>query len=50
MTAIQRKLNNPVAHLTEADIENIGIELDAIRANVIASRSIASLDCCSASQ
>lgn len=38
MTAIQRKLNNPVAHLTEADIENIGIELDAIRANVIASR------------
>ncbi|SEB16812.1 MULTISPECIES: acyl-CoA desaturase [unclassified Mycobacterium] len=38
MTAIQRKLNNPVAHLSEADIENIGIELDAIRANVIASR------------
>lgn len=38
MTALQRKLNNPVAHLTEADIENIGIELDAIRADVIASR------------
>ncbi len=38
MTAIQRKLNNPVAHLSEADIENIGLELDAIRADVIASR------------
>ncbi|WP_071287358.1 fatty acid desaturase family protein [Mycolicibacterium llatzerense] len=38
MTALQRKLNNPVAHLSEADIENIGIELDAIRADVIASR------------
>ncbi|BBZ56741.1 fatty acid desaturase family protein [Mycolicibacterium phocaicum] len=38
MTAMQRKLKNPVAHLSEADIENIGIELDAIRAEVIASR------------
>jgi NADPH-dependent stearoyl-CoA 9-desaturase len=38
MTAMQRKLDNPVAHLTEADIENLGAELDAIRAHVIASR------------
>jgi NADPH-dependent stearoyl-CoA 9-desaturase len=38
MTALQRKLDNPVAHLTEADIENLGAELDAIRAHVIASR------------
>lgn len=38
MTAMQRKLKNPVAHLSEADIESIGIELDAIRAEVIASR------------
>jgi NADPH-dependent stearoyl-CoA 9-desaturase len=38
MTAMQRKLDNPAAHLTEADIENLGAELDAIRAHVIASR------------
>ena len=38
MTAMQRKLKNPIAHLTEADIENIGLELDAIRAEVIADR------------
>ena len=36
MTTIQKKSDlagqsNPIAHLTEADIEQIGIELDAIR-------------------
>lgn len=38
MTVMQRKLDNPITHLTEADIENLGAELDAIRANVIAGR------------
>jgi fatty acid desaturase len=38
MTAMQRKTENPIAHLSEADIENLGAELDAIRAQVIASR------------
>jgi NADPH-dependent stearoyl-CoA 9-desaturase len=38
MTAMQRKHDNPIAHLSEADIENLGAELDAIRAHVIASR------------
>jgi linoleoyl-CoA desaturase len=38
MTAMQRQLDNPIAHLTDADIENLGAELDAIRANVIAGR------------
>jgi linoleoyl-CoA desaturase len=38
MTAMQRKLDNPIAHLSEADIENLGAELDAIRANLIAGR------------
>src|SRR5258708_17950975 len=38
MTALQRKQDNPTAHLSEEDIENIGVELDAIRAQVIASR------------
>ncbi len=37
MTVIQRRTDNPVAHLTEADIENIGRELDEIRAEVFAS-------------
>jgi NADPH-dependent stearoyl-CoA 9-desaturase len=38
MTAMQRKTDNPIAHLSETDIENLGSELDAIRAQVIASR------------
>jgi NADPH-dependent stearoyl-CoA 9-desaturase len=38
MTAMQRKTDNPIAHLSETDIENLGAELDAIRAQVIASR------------
>ena len=38
MTALQRKLDNPIAHLSDEDIENIGAELDAIRADVIADR------------
>jgi len=38
MTVMQRKEDNPTAHLSDEDIENIGVELDAIRAQVIASR------------
>ncbi|MDN4173343.1 acyl-CoA desaturase [Nocardioides sp. SOB77] len=38
MTAITRKAENPVAHLTPEDVEQIGIELDAIRQEVIDSR------------
>ncbi|TYL49738.1 acyl-CoA desaturase [Nocardioides sp. BGMRC 2183] len=38
MTAITKKPENPIAHLTEADIEAIGAELDAIRQEVIDSR------------
>ena len=29
MTALQNKTDNPIAHLTPADIEQIGRELDA---------------------
>ncbi|MBA3783422.1 MAG: acyl-CoA desaturase [Nocardioides sp.] len=38
MTVIQKKADNPIAHLTRADIEQIGVELDAIRQDVIDSR------------
>ena len=38
MTVISKKQINPVAHLTAEDIENIGIELDAIRAEFVAAR------------
>ena len=38
MTTIQKKSDNPIAHLTPEDIEQLGKELDAIRAEVIASR------------
>ena len=38
MTTIQRKSHNPIAHLTPEDIEQIGIELDAIRQDVLDSR------------
>ena len=35
MTTIQKKPDNPIAHLTPEDIEMLGIELDAIRQSVI---------------
>ena len=38
MTAMQKKPTSPIDHLTAADIEAIGVELDAIRADVLASR------------
>ncbi len=38
MTVMQKKAENPVAHLSARDIEDLGLELDAIRAQVIASR------------
>ena len=38
MTAIQKKTDNPIAHLTPEDIEQIGVELDAIRQEVLDSR------------
>ena len=41
MTTIQKKADNPIAHLSADDIEELGRELDAIRAEVIASRGAA---------
>ncbi|MGY2079642.1 fatty acid desaturase family protein [Modestobacter sp. SYSU DS0657] len=38
MTVLQKKPDNPVAHLTPEDIEAIGRELDAIRQGVVDSR------------
>lgn len=38
MTSIQRKTDDPTAHLTPEDVEAIGRELDAIRASVMDSR------------
>ena len=38
MTVLQKKAVNPIGHLTPDDIEEIGRRLDAIRADVIASR------------
>ena len=38
MTVMQDLTPNPIAHLTDADIENLGAELDAIREEVLASR------------
>ncbi|WP_222195088.1 fatty acid desaturase family protein [Modestobacter italicus] len=38
MTVLQKKSDNPIAHLSEADIEAIGFELDAIRQSVMDSR------------
>ena len=35
MTVIQKRADNPVAHLSEADIEQIGRELDALRQEVV---------------
>ncbi|WP_434740342.1 fatty acid desaturase family protein [Micromonospora sp. SH-82] len=38
MTAIQNQPQSPIAHLTPADVEQLGRELDAIREQVIADR------------
>ena len=38
MTAIQKKPVSPTAHLTPEDVEQIGVELDAIRQDVLDSR------------
>ncbi|MDP9116645.1 MAG: acyl-CoA desaturase [Actinomycetota bacterium] len=38
MTVLQHKTDNPIAHLGAQDIEDLGAELDAIRASIIASR------------
>ena len=38
MTTVQRKKVSPIAHLTAEDIERIGIELDAIRDEIMGSR------------
>ncbi|WP_203337115.1 fatty acid desaturase family protein [Nocardioides limicola] len=38
MTTITKKPDNPIAHLTPEDIEQIGIELDAIRQSVLDTR------------
>jgi linoleoyl-CoA desaturase len=38
MTALQKKTESPIAHLTPEDIEQIGIELDAIRQDVLDDR------------
>jgi len=38
MTAIQKKTDNPIAHLSRQDIEALGRDLDAIRERIIGSR------------
>ncbi len=38
MTVLQKKSDNPIAHLTPEDVEAIGFELDAIRQDVLDSR------------
>jgi linoleoyl-CoA desaturase len=38
MTVLQKKPDNPTAYLTPEDIEQIGVELDAIRASIIEKR------------
>ena len=38
MTVLQKKTDNPIAHLSPEDVEEIGRRLDAIRADVIAAR------------
>ncbi len=38
MTTVTNKADNPIAHLTPEDIEAIGTELDAIRADVLEKR------------
>jgi linoleoyl-CoA desaturase len=41
MTVVQKQAISPIAHLTPEDIEQIGIELDAIRQEVLDSRGAA---------
>ena len=38
MTVLQKKTDNPIAHLTPEDIETLGVELDAIRQSIVDSR------------
>jgi len=38
MTAVTKQIDNPIAHLTPEDVEAIGVELDAIRQEVIDTR------------
>ena len=38
MTTLQRQQHNPIAHLSDNDIETLGLELDAIRQQVLDSR------------
>jgi fatty acid desaturase len=38
MTVLQKKTDSPIAHLSDEDIEEIGRRLDAIRADIVASR------------
>jgi linoleoyl-CoA desaturase len=38
MTVLQKKAHNPIGHLNAEDIEQIGVELDAIRQSVIDTR------------
>jgi NADPH-dependent stearoyl-CoA 9-desaturase len=38
MTVLQKKPDNPIAHLTPDDIEELGRRLDGIRADIVASR------------
>jgi NADPH-dependent stearoyl-CoA 9-desaturase len=38
MTVLQKKTDNPIAHLSADDIEEIGRRLDAIRAKIVGSR------------
>src|ERR1700722_8413569 len=38
MTTLQRQEQNPIAHLSDDDIANLGRELDAIRQQVLDSR------------
>ena len=38
MTAIQKKPVSPIAHLTPEDVEQIGVELDTIRQDILDSR------------
>jgi linoleoyl-CoA desaturase len=41
MTTVQNQTANPIAHLSPVDIEQIGIELDAIRQDILDSRGAA---------
>jgi linoleoyl-CoA desaturase len=41
MTTVQNKTVNPIAHLSGEDVEQLGIELDAIRQEVLDSRGAA---------